>query len=56
MTINTLIIFLQNQVEMADTLRQDGKFWVVIAVIMLVLFGIFFYLLRIDRKLSKLEK
>ncbi|QCR23677.1 CcmD family protein [Pontibacter sp. SGAir0037] len=44
------------EVEMADLLRQDGKIYVVIAVILTVLAGLIFYLISIDRKVGKLEK
>ncbi len=43
-------------VEMADTLRQDGKIYVVVAVIVTVLAGLILYLMRLDRKVSKLEQ
>jgi hypothetical protein len=44
------------QVEMADVMRRDGKIYTVVAVILTILFGLFIYLIFIDRKLSKLEK
>lgn len=37
-------------------LRADGKIYVVGAVVLTILIGLFFYIIRIDRKLSKLEK
>ncbi|TGE08796.1 CcmD family protein [Hymenobacter fodinae] len=42
--------------EMADTLRHDGKIYVVVAVITVVLAGLLFFLISLDRKLSRLEK
>ncbi len=45
-----------SEVEMADTLRRDGKIYVVVAVIITVLAGLIFYLIRLDRKVSKLEQ
>lgn len=51
-----LSIILQTDVVMADGLRQDGKFWVVIAVVAVVTFGILLYLFLLDRRVSKLEK
>lgn len=45
-----------SEVEMADTLRQDGKIYVVVAVIVTVLAGLILYLIRLDRKVSKLEQ
>jgi hypothetical protein len=43
-------------IEMADALRSDGKIYVVVAVLSLVLAGILFYVIRTDRKISRLEK
>lgn len=42
--------------EMADTLRQNGKIYVVVAVIAVVLAGLLFFLISLDRKLTRLEK
>lgn len=43
-------------VEMADKLRADGKIYVVVAVVVVILLGIFVYVARLDRKISTLEK
>lgn len=43
-------------VQMADGLRADGKIWVVVAVVVTILVGLFAYLLQLDRKISALEK
>ena len=54
-----LQVFAQDQagkVEMADGMRQSGKIYVVIAVILTILAGLIFYLVRLDRKISRLEK
>jgi uncharacterized membrane protein len=45
-----------NEVEMADTLRSNGKIYVVVAVLLIILIGLIIFLIRIDRKVSKLEK
>lgn len=45
-----------SEVEMADTLRRDGKIYVVVAVVVTVLAGLLLYLIRLDRKVSKLEQ
>lgn len=42
-------------VEMADTFRQEGKIYVVVAIVMMVLAGLIAYLFVLDRKLSKME-
>ncbi len=44
------------RVEMADTLRDNGKIYVVVAVLLTIFAGIIFYLVRLDRKITKLEK
>lgn len=49
--------FAQTQnVEMADTFRSNGKIYVVVAVILAIFAGIIIYLIRLDRKISRLEK
>lgn len=48
-------VFAQ-EVEMADVMRSEGKIYVVVAVAFLALAILSFYLIRIERKVSKLEK
>ena len=43
-------------VEMADEMRADGKIYVVVGVILLILGGLIFYVYGVDRKISKLER
>lgn len=43
-------------VEMADTMRSEGKIYVVVALILIVLTGLILYLFLLDRKVSKIEK
>ena len=43
-------------VEMADAMRANGKIYVVVTVVVIILIGLFLYLFRLDRKISKLEK
>ncbi|HYF29730.1 MAG TPA: CcmD family protein [Chitinophagaceae bacterium] len=43
-------------VEMADAMRSNGKIYVVVAVLLTILLGLFIYLFRLDRKISRLEK
>ncbi|MEM9672400.1 MAG: CcmD family protein [Bacteroidota bacterium] len=45
-----------DEVEMADTFRQEGKIYVVVAVMLLIFSGLIVYAIRIDQKVSKLEK
>ena len=53
-----LVSFAQErpQVQMADLMRDNGKIYVVVAVILTIFAMIVIYLVRIDRKLSKIEK
>ncbi|WP_251047183.1 CcmD family protein [Hymenobacter sp. ISL-91] len=44
------------QPEMAEAMRQNGKIYVVVAVIAVVLAGLLLFLISLDRKLSRLEK
>lgn len=46
----------QNQVPMADNLRTEGKIYVVVTIILIVLAGLIFYLFLMDKKVKKLEK
>lgn len=52
------LVFAQERtgLEMADGLRSSGKIYVVVASIAVIFFGIVFYLVTLDRRLSKLEK
>lgn len=43
-------------VEMADSMRANGKIYVVVAVCLIILTGLFLYVMGIDRKLRSLEK
>jgi len=40
----------------ATGLRADGKIYVVILVVVTILLGLVLYVIRLDRKISKLEK
>lgn len=50
------LLFAQQEVEMADTLRSNGKIYVVVAIVMLILAGLIGYLVMLDRKVARLEK
>ncbi|MBA4167703.1 MAG: CcmD family protein [Chitinophagaceae bacterium] len=41
--------------RLATGLRADGKIYVVMAVALTILAGLFIYLIRLDRKISRLE-
>lgn len=55
MSFFTLVLQAQD-VKMADMMRESGKIYVVIAVMLTILLGIAIYLVRLDRKISKQEK
>jgi succinate dehydrogenase/fumarate reductase cytochrome b subunit len=42
--------------EMADALRANGKIYVVVAVVGVIVGGLLLYLISLDRKVSKLEQ
>ena len=46
----------QPQVEMADVMRSNGKIYVVVAICLTILVGLFIYVWNIDRKISKIER
>ena len=53
----TLINHAQDdKVEMADAMRSNGRIYVVVAVVVLILLGLFLYLVRLDKKITRLEK
>ncbi|HEY9004653.1 CcmD family protein [Ohtaekwangia sp.] len=45
----------QSDVQMADTMRADGKIYVVVSIIVIILIGLIAYLFLMDRKVKKLE-
>lgn len=54
--ISLTLFAQQSDVAMADQMRADGKIWVVVGVIALIFAGIITYLIRLDSKLTKVEK
>lgn len=47
--------FSQTEVEMADTMRSEGKIYVIVAIVLIVLAGLVVYLFMLDRKVKNLE-
>lgn len=45
-----------DKAQMAGVMRSNGKIYVVVAVLVIILLGLLFYLVRLDRKISKMEK
>jgi CcmD family protein len=44
------------QPEMADVMRSNGKIYVVVTIITIVLLGLAAYLFTLDRKIARLER
>jgi hypothetical protein len=42
--------------EPTDLMNSNGKIFVVMAVAVVIVLGLFIYLINLDRKISKLEK
>jgi hypothetical protein len=41
--------------QMDNAMRDNGMIWVVVAVLLLIFGGLIVFLIRIDRKMSKIE-
>lgn len=52
----SILSFMQQTTEMADTMRSNGKIYVVVAGLTILLLGVLLYTYLLDRKLTKLEK
>ena len=46
----------QQTAEMADTMRSEGKIYVVMAIILTIVLGFVLYLFLLDRKIAGIEK
>lgn len=54
--LTSVELFAQsNEVEMADTLRSNGKIYVVVFCILIILIGLLIYLFSLDKRLKKIE-
>lgn len=53
--IYNLILTIQ-EIAMADSLRSEGKIYVVVVVFLLILSGLFLYLFKIEKKIDRLNK
>ena len=42
--------------DFGETMRSNGRIYVVIAVILTILIGLILYIVRLDRKMSKMER
>jgi CcmD family protein len=52
------LLFAQGEggIDMAETMRSEGKIYVVILVVVIVFSGLVIFAINSDRKISKLEK
>jgi hypothetical protein len=64
-TINLMLLLLlpshliaqgSKSVEMADSFRAEGKIYVVVLGLVIILTGVVLFLIRVDRKLTRLER
>lgn len=57
LAILSVAVYAQSTIpEPVDMMRSNGKIYVVVAVVVTILVGLFFYVFNLDRKISKLEK
>jgi CcmD family protein len=54
--IYTLSVQAQTATEPVDMMRSNGKIYVVVAVVIVILLGLFLYVFSLDRKISKMER
>jgi Ca2+/Na+ antiporter len=52
----SLLLNAQETDKQTDLMRSNGRIYVVIAVMLTILIGLVLYIVRLDRKLTKLEK
>jgi tetrahydromethanopterin S-methyltransferase subunit D len=50
------VAFAQDANPEVDVMRSSGKIYVVVAVCLTILIGLFIYVFLLDRKISRLEK
>jgi hypothetical protein len=58
LSLMTLTVRAQDEggVDMADTMRSEGKIYVVVLIVAIVFTGLIIFAILSDRKISKLEK
>lgn len=55
LTLLSIVGFAQDG-QRADLLRSDGKIYVVVAVILIIFLGIIVNMIRLERKMNRIEK
>ena len=59
LVLSTIVVKAQGgtaKTDFGETMRSNGRIYVVIAVILTILIGLILYVVRLDRKMSKMEK
>lgn len=46
----------EKEVQMGDMMRDNGRIYVVVAVVLTILIGLIVYVIRLDKKITRLEK
>ena len=59
LVLSTMVVKAQEgtaKTDFGEAMRSNGRIYVVIAVILTILIGLILYVVRLDRKMSKMEK
>ena len=58
LSLISILSFAQNSDASSslELMKSNGKIYVVVAVVLIILLGLFFYVWRLDKKISAFEK
>jgi|YelNatPaOPRAMG01_1025707.scaffolds.fasta_scaffold00330_26 uncharacterized membrane protein YhaH (DUF805 family) len=56
MLINYVVLAQTNVPDDGSLMKSNGKIYVVMAVVIVIVLGLFIYLIALDRKLRRIEK
>ncbi|NCI48144.1 CcmD family protein [Sediminibacterium sp. WSJ-3] len=56
LSVMSIAAYAQTDNDNADIMRSNGKIYVVVAVVLVILAGLLLYVVSLDRKISRLEK
>ncbi len=58
LSLISILSFAQNSDASSslELMKSNGKIYVVVAVVLIILLGLFFYVWRLDKKISAIEK
>lgn len=54
--LSSTFLSAQEKTGMGNTMRSNGRIYVVVVVILVILIGLILYVVRLDRKISKMER